>query len=259
MGILNVTPDSFFDGGAHYDSASALAQALKMVEQGASIIDVGGQSTRPGAREIGVEEELARVIPVIEALHDRVEVVISIDTSHAPVMQAAIQAGAGLVNDVYALRRPGALEVVQQTGVAVCLMHLQGEPLTMQENPKYDDVVKEVTAFLAQRMDACQRAGIARHQIIVDPGIGFGKTVQHNLALVKNLATLASLQAPVLLGASRKSFIGAILDQPVEQRLYGSLAVTAAAVAQGARIIRTHDVGPTMDVIRMLNALSAAA
>lgn len=251
MGILNVTPDSFSDGGRFVLRDAALQQARAMAEQGASIIDIGGESTRPGALPVSEQEELDRVIPVIEALRSELDLVLSVDTSSPRVMSEAAAAGAGLINDVRALRRPGALETAKNSGLPVCLMHMQGDPSGMQNAPRYTDLIQDVVAFLRQRVDACVAAGIPRSQLLVDPGFGFGKTLHHNLLLLQQLDSLHTLAAPVLVGMSRKSMVGMVLDQPVEQRLFGSLALAVMAVQKGARIIRVHDVGPTVDAIRM--------
>jgi dihydropteroate synthase len=254
MGILNVTPDSFSDGGKYGDAASAIAQGRQTAVDGAAIVDVGGESTRPGAAPVPEAEELRRVIPVIEALaHDGL--VVSIDTRHPQVMRAAIAAGAAMVNDVAALREPGALEVVAEARVAVCLMHMQGEPGTMQASPHYDNVVAEVIAFLAARARACEKAGIARERIVVDPGFGFGKTLMHNLELLRALPELAALGYPVLVGLSRKSSLGTITGRPAGDRLPASLAAALAAVARGAAIVRVHDVRETIDAINVWRAI----
>lgn len=255
MGILNVTPDSFSDGGLFLARDRAVSQAMAMAEAGAAIIDVGGESTRPGAQPVSVQEELDRVLPVIEAVHAAVPLPLSIDTSKPEVMRAAVAAGAGLINDVYALRAEGAMEAARALGVPVCLMHMQGEPRTMQQNPVYSDVVADVRDFLRQRIEACVAAGISRRGLIVDPGFGFGKTLEHNLQLLRRLADLRALGAPMLVGLSRKSLIGAALALPVDQRLYPSLALGLLAVQNGAKIVRTHDVRPTVDVIRMYQAV----
>ena len=257
MGTLNVTPDSFSDGGQFVDRQQALQHARAMVAEGAAIIDVGGESTRPGARAVSADEELARVIPVIEALHGEVDAPISIDTSKPEVMRAAVAAGAGLINDVYALRLPGALEAAASLGVAVCLMHMQGEPRTMQESPLYADVVGEVYNFLQERMDECMRAGMAREQLLVDPGFGFGKTLEHNLELLRRLDEFAALGAPLLVGLSRKSMIGKALGLALEERLHASVALALMAVQRGARIVRVHDVRATRDALRMYDAVWA--
>jgi dihydropteroate synthase len=259
MGILNVTPDSFSDGGDFFAPQAALARAVRMAEEGAAIIDVGGESTRPGAAAVTAEEELARVIPVIEAIRAALPAaVISVDTSKPAVMRAAVAAGAGLINDVRALREPGALEAACALGVPVCLMHVQGEPRTMQNAPQYDDVVREVMDFLSARIDACLRAGIPRARLLVDPGFGFGKTAAHNLQLLRRLDRFAVLGCPLLVGLSRKSLIGAVLGRPVEERLYGSIALATLALWQGAAVVRVHDVGATMDAVRLFRAVIAA-
>ena len=258
MGILNITPDSFSDGGQFTSVASALAQALQMINEGASIIDVGGESTRPGAAQVSEQQELDRVIPVIEQISQHADVIISIDTSKPGVMREAVMAGARMINDVHALRVDDALRMAAECQVPVCLMHMQGTPRTMQTEPAYTDVVMEVTRFLSARVEACLAAGIAADHIILDPGFGFGKTVAHNMALMKHLPTIEALGFPVLIGASRKSTIGSILDKPVDERLYGSLALASLAVWQGASIIRVHDVGPTADTIKMIQAVKSA-
>ncbi len=255
MGILNVTPDSFSDGGRHDTPALALALALKMIEDGATIIDVGGESTRPGASAVSEADELQRVVPVIEALRARSDVVISIDTTKPAVMRAACAAGAEIVNDVAALQAPAALEAVAATRAAVCLMHMRGEPRTMQVAPVYADVVAEVRDFLAERVIACERAGIASDRVVLDPGIGFGKTLEHNLSLLSRLSDLGDGKQPVLIGVSRKSMFGMLLGRSVDQRLAGSLAVAALAVWQGAVIVRAHDVAETADAVRTAHAI----
>lgn len=258
MGILNVTPDSFSDGGEFLDPERAVAHALHMVEAGAAIIDVGGESTRPGAEPVPEEVELARVIPVVEALHETLAVPVSIDTRKPAVMQAAVQAGAGLINDITALQAPGALATVAALDVPVCLMHMQGTPQTMQAQPEYRDVVAEVAAFLVGRAEDCQAAGIARERILLDPGFGFGKTTQHNLRLLQQLDTLVARGYPVLVGLSRKSLIGNVLDLPVDDRLYPGLALAVLAVWQGAAIVRTHDVAATRAAVAMCTAVREA-
>ena len=258
MGILNVTPDSFSDGGEFVDTGTANARATQMVEEGAAIIDIGGESTRPGAAEVSVAEELARVIPVIEALHTRLSVPISIDTRKPAVMQAAVGAGAGLVNDVFALRAESAIKTVAALGVPVCLMHMQGQPGTMQDNPRYEDVVSEVGGFLQARARACMAGGIDPAHIVLDPGFGFGKTVEHNLLLLQQLHRLVDQDHPVLVGLSRKSLIGKVLGLPVDNRLYPSLSLAAIAAWQGARIIRTHDVRATREALDMCHAVMTA-
>ncbi|MFI4891535.1 MAG: dihydropteroate synthase [Steroidobacterales bacterium] len=255
MGVLNVTPDSFSDGGIYATVDAALERAAQMVAEGAVIIDVGGESTRPGAMPVEPEAEIGRVAPVIERIAARLDVAISIDTSKCAVMSAAIAAGASIVNDVNALRAAGARELAAAAGAGVCLMHMRGEPRTMQVDPQYGDVVREVGAYLAGQRDACLAAGIARGAICLDPGIGFGKSESHNLALLRRLPELVSLGEPLLVGVSRKSFIGRILGAGVEGRLYGGIGLAALAVSMGAKIIRTHDVAPTLDAMRMVSAV----
>jgi len=256
MGVLNVTPDSFSDGGLFMSPARAREQALRMVQEGADIIDIGGESTRPGATPVSNEEELDRVIPVIEVLHREVDVPLSVDTSKVAVMRAAVAAGAGFINDVNALRAEGALEAAANLGVPVCLMHMQAGPPTMQHAPMYRDVVEEVTEFLLERRSAVVAAGLAPGQVVIDPGFGFGKTLDHNLALFGALDEFAGLGPPLLVGISRKSMIGQLLDADVQQRLAGSLALALLAVQRGASIVRVHDVGATRDVIRVWLALT---
>jgi len=255
MGILNITPDSFSDGGIFMEPQKAIDHAAAMVEQGADIIDIGGESTRPGAEAVGLQQELDRVIPVLEFLAPNLEVPISIDTSKPEVMTAAREAGAGLINDVYALRADGALAAAAATGLPVCLMHMQGEPRTMQQQPQYEDVVTEVTGFLQQRIDAAETAGIQRKKLIIDPGFGFGKNLDHNLALLRGLSALKSLGLPILAGLSRKSMIGMALGLPVEQRLNASIALALIAVSHGANILRVHDVRETAEAVRMYEAV----
>ncbi len=256
MGILNVTPDSFSDGGAFSVPERAVEHALAMVEEGADIIDVGGESTRPGAQAVTAAEEIRRVIPVIRVLAQAIPVPVSVDTSKPEVMRAAADAGAGMINDVMALRTAGALETVRELGLPVCLMHMQGEPRSMQRNPTYRDVVGEILAFLRERIDACVAAGIPRDRLIVDPGFGFGKTVEHNLELLRRLPEFGTLQAPVLVGLSRKSLIGAVLGLPVGERLHASVALALCAAQQGAAIVRVHDVRPTREALRMAEAVA---
>jgi len=259
MGVLNVTPDSFSDGGRHAGFAAAVARGVAMAEEGAGIIDVGGESTRPGAAPVGLQEELGRVIPVIEALAQRVAVPISVDTSKPEVMRAAIAAGAAMVNDVRALGAPGALDAVAGTGAAVCLMHMRGEPRTMQQAPEYSDVVGEVREFLAARVNACGAAGIATTRLCIDPGIGFGKRAEHNLALLAALDQLAAPGIPVLVGVSRKSLVGMITGRAAGDRLAGSVALAALAVMRGAALVRAHDVAETVDAVKVASALRRAA
>lgn len=255
MGILNVTPDSFSDGGQFTNKASALEHANQMIDDGATIIDIGGESTRPGAQAVSIDEELQRTIPVIEALSVNPDILISIDTSKPEVMKAAVEVGACLINDVRALREPGALEMAAQLDVPVCLMHMQGQPRTMQKEPRYDDVVTDVKNFLTERVEACIAAGINRQNLIIDPGFGFGKTLEHNLTLFKHLESFHELKLPILVGVSRKSMIGMLLDRPVEERLPASLAMAALATWLGAKILRVHDVRETVDAVRMINAI----
>lgn len=258
MGILNVTPDSFSDGGRFARLDAALRHAESMISAGATLVDVGGESTRPGAAPVSEDEELERVVPVVEAIHARLDAIISVDTSTASVMTASAAAGAGLINDVRALRRDGALAAAAASGLPVCLMHMRGEPDTMQQAPYYDDILEEVSLFLEARVGACESAGIARQKILLDPGFGFGKNLEHNLQLFAGMAALRPAGLPLLVGVSRKRMIGELLDRPVDQRLAGGLALTALAVAQGARIIRVHDVAETVDVVRMVEAVRAA-
>ena len=257
MGVLNVTPDSFSDGGRFVSHARALEHAQRMIEAGAAIIDVGGESTRPGAPVVSVEEELRRVIPVVEQLGRAGRVVVSVDTSTPQVIRAAAAAGATLINDVRGLQHPGALEAAVSTDCAVCVMHMQGEPRTMQTHPEYADVVADVRAFLQSRVAACQAAGIGRDRIVIDPGFGFGKTVAHNLALVRQLPEFVALRLPVLMGMSRKSTIGVITGRADAGRLAGSLALAVAAVLRGAHIIRAHDVAETVDALKVAHAVQA--
>ena len=254
MGILNITPDSFSDGGRFIGKDAALAQARAMLAAGAAILDIGGESTRPGAEEVSVEQELNRVIPVIEAICAELDCVISIDTCKAEVMKEAIAAGADIINDIKALSAPGALDVAVATQVPVCLMHMQGLPRTMQHSPAYQDVVTEVTDFLQQRADICIQAGVRKHQIILDPGFGFGKSLQHNYQLLSKLSDIVRLNYPVLAGMSRKSMIGQLVNAPADERLAGSLACATIAVMQGARIIRVHDVKETVQAVAVASA-----
>lgn len=258
MGIVNVTPDSFSDGGAHATLEAAVAHGLQLADEGAAVLDIGGESTRPGADEVPVEEELRRTIPVIEALARRVAIPISIDTSKPQVMRAAVAAGAGMINDVYGLRREGALDAAAELGVPVVLMHMQGEPRGMQAAPQYDDVVGEVHRFLAERIFAAEMAGIARKRIVVDPGFGFGKTAQHNLQLLAQLQRFTELGVPVLAGLSRKKTIGELTgrDDPRE-RVFGSLAAHLVAAQNGALLLRVHDVAATVDALKVWNAVAA--
>lgn len=257
MGILNTTPDSFSDGGRYTSVDAALAQAERMIAEGAAIIDVGGESTRPGAQPVSEPDEIERVVPVIEAIHQAFpDTVISIDTSKPAVMRAAVEAGAELVNDVNALRADGAVETCARLGVVVCLMHMQGEPRTMQQHPVYADVVAEVADFLAQRKQVCIEQGIDQARILLDPGFGFGKSLTHNLQLLKHLTELHSLQQPLLVGISRKSMLGAVLDgAPVDERLYASVAALVLAWERGAKIFRVHDVAASRDALNVCEAM----
>lgn len=255
MGVLNVTPDSFSDGGHFVSPAKAVDHALRMEDAGATFIDVGGESTRPGADPVSVEEELARTIPVIEALKSRTACLVSIDTSTPEVIRQAAAAGAHLINDVRALTRDGAMAAAVETGLPVCLMHMKGTPRTMQKNPQYHDVVNEVSGYLGDRRDAALQAGIAADRILLDPGFGFGKTLDQNLALLRELDALHALGCPILVGMSRKSMLGNILGKPVNERLAGSLAVAVMAFERGASIIRVHDVVETVDALRVAEAV----
>ena len=257
MGIVNVTPDSFSDGGAHDWATAAIAHGLKLAGEGADILDVGGESTRPGSQGVSVEEELARVIPVIEGLRAGCALPISVDTSKPEVMRAAVAAGAGMINDVWALRREGAMDAAAELAVPVCLMHMQGEPATMQDDPRYEDVVAEVHAFFNQRLFACQMAGIERKRLLVDPGFGFGKTLEHNLRLLRQLSRLVELGVPVLAGLSRKGMLGQVTGRPVDQRAVGSAVAALIAVQNGAMLVRAHDVGATADALKLWAAVSA--
>ncbi|MGE8120836.1 dihydropteroate synthase [Pseudomonas fulva] len=258
MGILNVTPDSFSDGGRFSQRDEALRHAEAMVAAGATLIDVGGESTRPGARPVSVTEELERVAPMVEAIHRHLDVVVSVDTSTPAVMREAARLGAGLINDVRALERDGALDAAAATGLPVCLMHMRGEPGTMQDDPLYENVTQDVARYLQQRMVACANAGIEADRVVLDPGFGFAKTLAHNLSLFKHLEALHRLGRPLLVGVSRKSMIGLTLERPVDERLYGSLALAALAVTKGASILRVHDVAQTVDVVRMIAAVQHA-
>ena len=258
MGILNVTPDSFSDGGRFAALDAALLHAEAMVLAGATLIDVGGESTRPGAPVVSPQEELDRVAPVVERIARELDVIISVDTSAPIVMTEVARLGAGLINDVRSLRREGALQAAAATGLPVCLMHMLGEPGDMQDNPHYDDLVGEVSAFLVDGMARCAAAGIGPERIVLDPGFGFAKTLQHNLSLFKHMEALHALGRPLLVGVSRKSMVGQTLSRPVAERLYGSLALAALAMTKGARILRVHDVAETVDVVRMIAAVDSA-
>ena len=255
MGILNVTPDSFSDGGRFDRLEAALRHAEEMVRAGATLIDIGGESTRPGAPPVSEQEELERVCPAVEAIARELDVIVSVDTSTAAVMAETARLGAGLINDVRSLQRPGALEAAAASGLPVCLMHMRGEPGTMQDDPRYPDIYAEVHDFLVERMDACAAAGIPAERIVLDPGFGFAKTLEHNLRLFQQLERLHELGRPLLVGVSRKSMIGRVLDRPVGERLSGSLALAALAVTKRAQIVRVHDVAETVDVVRMIAAV----
>ncbi len=259
MGILNVTPDSFSDGGRFLARDAALRHAERMVADGAAIIDVGGESTRPGAQAIDEAEEIRRVVPVVEALVAELPVPISVDTSNPGVAEAAVRVGAGLINDVRALQRDGMLDMAAALNVPVCLMHMQGEPGSMQQAPTYADVVQEVAEFLHQRALLAEEAGIAPDHILLDPGFGFGKSVDHNLLLMRELHQLAALGYPLLVGVSRKTMVGQITGRPLAQRVHGSAALAAIAVANGAMLVRAHDVGPTVDAVRMAYAVRSGS
>jgi dihydropteroate synthase len=255
MGIVNVTPDSFSDGGRFLDPVAAVAHARKLIDDGADLVDLGGESTRPGSQPVSEDEEIKRVLPVLERLSD---IPVSVDTRRPRVMKAALEAGASMINDVQALSAPGAIEAVAASGCAVCLMHMKGEPATMQRAPYYDDVVGEVTTFLRDRIAACQSAGIARERIVADPGFGFGKRLEHNLALLRRLPELAALGVPLLAGWSRKSSLGMITGRPAGERLAASLAAALLAAQGGAKILRVHDARETRDVLRIWEAYRSA-
>lgn len=259
MGILNVTPDSFSDGGKFADHSRALEHAFAMIEAGAGIIDVGGESTRPGADAVTVDEEIRRVVPLVEALVRRTpSLVVSVDTSKAEVIRAAVRAGAAMINDVRALRDDDAMQAASEGAAAVCLMHMQGEPRTMQAHPHYENVVADVRSFLAARISACEAAGISRDRIVLDPGIGFGKRLEHNLDLLAALPELATLGLPLMVGVSRKSMFKALLGRPVEERMAGGLAVATAAALAGVHLLRVHDVAETVDAVKVVTALQRA-
>ncbi|MUK30513.1 dihydropteroate synthase [Aliivibrio fischeri] len=254
MGILNVTPDSFSDGGQFTHLDAALKQAEKMVKAGVSFIDIGGESTRPGAPEVSLQEELDRVLPIIEAIHQRFDTWISIDTSKAVVMEEAVKAGADLINDVRALQEPNALEVAAKANVPVCLMHMQGQPRTMQTNPSYQDLFTDISSFLSERIDACQSVGIAKDKLILDPGFGFGKTLAHNYQLLAELERFHQFGLPLLAGMSRKSMVFKLLDVEPKMAVSGSLACATIAAMKGAQIIRVHDFEQTMDIVKVCQA-----
>lgn len=255
MGILNITPNSFSDGGQFLHKDKALQQVERMLKAGATIIDIGGESTRPNAEEVSLEDEMARVIPVIEAVRQRFDCWISVDTSKAEIMQEAAKVGVDMLNDVRALQAPQALETAAQLDLPICLMHMQGQPRTMQSNPTYQNVVTEVFDFLQQRTEICLQAGIKKHHIIWDMGFGFGKTLEHNYQLLKNLPHFCQAGYPVLVGVSRKSMIGNLLDKPVDQRMLGSVVAATIAAINGAAILRVHDVEETADALKILQAV----
>ena len=255
MGILNVTPDSFSDGGRFDNPQIALRQAAMMAEAGAAIIDIGGESTRPGAKNVSEQEELDRVVPIIESVRAVTEVPISVDTSKPRVMRAAVAAGASMINDVYALQADGALAAAAELKVPVCLMHMRGEPRTMQDGPQYDDVVAEVASFLESRIEACLAAGLSEDLIVVDPGFGFGKTHDHNVELLANLRQLRVRDRPLLVGVSRKSTLGQLTERTINERMPASIAAAVVAVMQGAQIIRAHDVQETVDALKVVQAV----
>lgn len=254
MGILNVTPDSFSDGGTHNQLVDAVKHANLMINAGATIIDVGGESTRPGAADVSVDEELSRVIPVVEALAQRFEVWISVDTSKPEVIRESARAGAHLINDIRSLSEPGALDAAAQTGLPVCLMHMQGQPKTMQEAPKYDDVFEDVNRFFIEQIARCEQAGISKSKLLLDPGFGFGKNLVHNYALLARLSEFHHFGLPLLVGMSRKSMVGQLLNVGPSERLSGSLACAVIAAMQGAQIIRVHDVKETVEALRVVEA-----
>ena len=255
MGILNVTPDSFSDGGKFAVTELAVAHALDLIEQGADILDIGGESTRPNATPVSLQEELSRVIPVIEALTDKISIPISIDSYKPQVMQAAIKAGVSMINDVRALQEDDALKMVANSDVGVCLMHMQGTPQTMQINPQYQNVVIEVTAFLDERLQTCERAGIAKNRLVIDPGFGFGKSNAHNITLIQQLDSFSALGQPLLVGLSRKSVLGQVTGNDVEARLYASVAASVISAMKGAKILRVHDVKATVEALKVVSAV----
>lgn len=257
MGILNITPDSFSDGGQYNSLDAALRRGEQMLAAGASILDVGGESTRPGAKTVNADQELERVAPLVQALISNFDCIVSVDTSTPQVMRECAALGAGLINDVRALQREGALAAAAATGLPVCLMHMRGEPHNMQDAPYYDDVAGEVLEFLQQRVDACLAAGIGKQQIILDPGFGFAKNLQHNLELFARLPELSAAGLPLLVGVSRKSMIGQVLNKTVEQRLYGSLALAVMALERGAKILRVHDVAASVDAVKIFQAVTS--
>lgn len=256
MGILNITPDSFYDGGQYLSPNTALRRVQTMIAEGAHIIDIGAESSRPYAKSISIEEEIDRIMGILVQIKEHFDVILSVDTYKPTVMKEAIQLGAHLINDIYALQHEGSLDVVAKSTVGVCLMHMQGTPNTMQDNPSYDHVVADVSAFLAEKGDRCIEAGVARERIVIDPGFGFGKTTKHNLMLLKNLRCLKELGFPLLVGLSRKTSIGEILSLPVDQRLFGSISAHVIAAINGASIIRTHDIKPTAEALKIIEAVN---
>jgi dihydropteroate synthase len=255
MGVVNVTPDSFSDGGLHVDAVQAAAHARRLIDEGADIVDIGGESTRPGSRRVTLDEERRRVLPVLEALHD-CNVPLSVDTQTPELMIESIAAGASMINDINALRAPGALRAVAGTHAAICLMHMSGEPQTMQDDPRYEDVVAEVKAFLRERVGAALECGVARERLAIDPGFGFGKTFAHNLALLRALGDIAALAVPVLVGLSRKSMLGRITGKEAGERVFASVAAAMIAVQKGASIVRVHDVAATRDALAVLKSVA---
>jgi dihydropteroate synthase len=257
MGVINVTPDSFSDGGRFLAAESAVAHGLRLLEEGAAILDIGGESTRPGAAPVSPEEEIRRVVPVVERLHQAAPTaIISVDTSKPEVIREVLAAGAGLINDVRALTEPGALEAVAASDCAICLMHMKGDPRTMQHAPSYVDVVQEVKAFLQERVQSCRAAGVARERLVIDPGFGFGKTLAHNLELLRGLKELTAGELPMLVGLSRKSIVGTLTGRSAGERVAGSIALAVMAALQGARIIRAHDVAATVDALKVVTAVT---
>ncbi len=260
MGILNVTPDSFSDGGLHNNLDAALFHAEKMLSQGAALIDVGGESTRPGAKKVSLQQELDRVVPVVEAIHKNLDVIISVDTSTPEVIKQTAKVGAGLINDVRALQREGALAAAAATNLPICLMHMQGQPDTMQQAPSYEDVVGDIHGFLTERINACAEVGIDKSRLLLDPGFGFGKTLQHNYQLLNQLESFHQLELPLLVGISRKTMLGKVLgDRPADQRLSASLAAAVIAAMKGASILRVHDVAETADALKVVKATLASS
>ena len=254
MGILNVTPDSFSDGGRFANIDDALRQAERMVNEGADILDIGGESTRPGADAVSLDDEMARVLPVLERIRGEQDIPVSVDTSKPEMMRAAIAAGAGMINDVGALSAPGAIEVLAESSVPICLMHMQGEPRTMQAAPQYEDVLADILGYLEGRVAACEHGGIARGRLVLDPGFGFGKTLQHNLVLLRDLGAFRATGLPILVGISRKSMLGAVTGRKVDGRLAAGVAAAVMAVERGARIVRVHDVAETVDALKVWQA-----